>query len=132
MELDKDIRNPLDDVVINPIVVMNKLDRLKFSKSSGSDEMHPRVLKELGPAISSPLACMIVTKRERGAYLRYGKHPVSLPSIRKDPSPNVEQISLTSTVCKAMESIIRYHVMGYVMENNLHGAWAVFVPLQCI
>ena len=45
----------LKDVIITPDLVENKLNKLNFSKSAGSDGFHPRVPKELSIAIKVPL-----------------------------------------------------------------------------
>ena len=38
-------------------------------------------------------------------------------AIKSDPS-NYRPISLTSTICKVMESIIRDHIMDFFFQNN--------------
>ncbi len=111
-EMQLDIRNPMEDVVINPYVIMQKLDKFKISKSPRSEEVHPRMLKKLGH------------HNLQGAFTqsRSGKHPVSLRSIRKHLSPNVEITGLSVSLARramlynpSSETML----FLYVIENNL-------------
>ena len=56
----KPIKVPIQDLVITEEGVLKKLNSLNPAKSPGPDMMHPRLLKELGPAISNPLKTIMM------------------------------------------------------------------------
>ena len=88
--------------------LIKKLDKLKISKSPGPDGMHPRVLSELRTVLVSPLLVIFQTSVRTG----------SLPAAWKDANTsaihkkgnkhiagNYRPVSLTSIVCKLLESL---------------------------
>ena len=112
----------LSDVKFTQEDVEKKLDKLKIDKSAGPDGLHPRILRELSPVLSKPL------------YLLFRKslHECKIPSSWKDAhvSPifkkgskslpcNYRPISLTSVVCKLLESLLRDALMSHMISNNL-------------
>ena len=110
-------------------VRLNKLDRYK---SPGVDGISSYVLKECSTAFASPLAILFNRSFVEGilpsAWLEANVKPLFKKGSRLDPS-NYRPISLTSIVCKVMETIIRDSLLFHLVESQLiskqqHG----FVP----
>ena len=56
----------LSDTKIDRKIVEKKLTKLKPSKSSGPDNIHPRVLREANSVLSCPLAILFQTSIDTG------------------------------------------------------------------
>ena len=112
----------LEDVVITPEEVADKLMSLNPNKSPGSDQIHPRVLKEVSGPISVPLSQIFRKSLENGRLPEQWKEanvtPIFKKGSRKEPG-NYRPISLTSVPGKVMESFIRDVVLDHLLENKL-------------
>ena len=102
---------------------MKKLNNLNISKSPGHDNLHPRILKELSETLAKPL-CLIFNSSLRTSILPddWKKAHISAVYKRKgvkSSANNYRPISLTSIVCKILESIIRDAVIDHMQTNNL-------------
>ena len=120
------------DVDITPAKVEAKIRALKPSSSPGPDGLHPRILRELAPWLSLPLASIFQKSLECGRLPEDWKIaevvPIYKKGSRNNPS-NYRPVSLTSVPSKLMESIVRDSVLEYMQEFDLlcdaqHG----FVP----
>ena len=118
----KKIAHPMADPIITAQEVVKKLSKLKPNKSPGPDGMHPRLLKEIGTSIAEPLSIIMNKSIEEGTVPLDWKDANVTPIYKKgkktDPG-NYRPVSLTSVVCKTMESIIRDHLLTHVKTNNL-------------
>ena len=103
-------------------MVFKKLRKLKVNKSPGPDKIHPRVLHEIAKSISIPVAIIYSTS------LRTKKLPsewkiANVSAIykkgNKSQAGNYRPVSLTSVLCKVVESIIRDKVIEHMKDNNL-------------
>ena len=128
----KDIKQELGDIQITKETVLKKVQQLDTTKSPGPDGFHARFLNELAEELSEPLAQIFTKSLEEGSLPTTWKDanvtPIYKKGAKSDPG-NYRPISLTSIVCKIMESIIRDEVMTHLKENDLltcnqHG----FVP----
>jgi hypothetical protein len=124
--------HPLNDFKTTPDQVYKKLAKLKSDKAAGPDGMHPRVLKELAPVISTPLSIVFNKSLEAGQLPQIWKEatvtPLHKKGSKKTPG-NYRPISLTSVVGKLLESLVRDQIVKHMTDNNLftedqHG----FVP----
>ena len=118
----EDIKIPLENLNISEDMVKKKLDKINPSKSPGPDGLHPRVLKELSPEISKPLAFIMQKSLDEGILPQSWKDAHVTPIFKKGSrtnKSNYRPVSLTSVVCKQMESIIRDHVMQYILDNDI-------------
>ena len=106
--------------------------KLKTSKSLGPDGLHPKVLRELHKEVSPPIA-EIMRKSLREERLPQEWKSANVSPIFKKGSKskctNYRPVSLTSIICKTMESFIRDKILEHMQENHLlspcqHG----FVP----
>ena len=130
---ERHFQEKLQTVIITPDKVKKKLQKLKASKCAGPDGFHPRVLRDCADSLAFPLT-LIFNKSLQEAHLPPPWKEANVKALYKnkgkkiDPG-NYRPISLTSVVCKIMESIIRDDIITHMMSNNLfcneqHG----FVP----
>jgi hypothetical protein len=116
-----DIQSHLDNVFFTQADVMKKLKTLNPGKSPGPDGLHPRVLKELADALAEPLALLFNKSLSEGKLPSMWKDADVTPLFKKgdkSKTNNYRPVSLTSVVCKIMESIIRDHVIEHLHVNN--------------
>ena len=107
---------------INEDMVKEKLLKLKVHKSKGPDGIHPRVLKELASVICVPLAIIFKTSIRSGTLPDEWKL-ANVTAIHKNGhrqmAGNYRPVSLTSVVCKVLESIVREQVINHLKSNKL-------------
>ena len=112
----------LDSINITMDMVIKKLNQLKTDKSAGPDGLHPKVLYEVREAICYPLYIIFCKSVNEGTVPDEWKKAIVSPIFKKGKKTcpgNYRPVSLTSVVCKILESIIRDSFMEYLMENNL-------------
>ena len=99
-----------------------KILELEVDKACGPDEFHPRLLKELVDEISTPLVMIFRKSLLDGVLPSDWKH-ANVSSLFKKGAKNIaanhRSISLTSIVCKIMESIVKEKIMSHLMTENL-------------
>ena len=112
----------LSDIEISPSKVMSRLDALNPCSSPGPDEIHPRVLQETQRTICVPLAMLFRKSLDSGTV----PHDWTLARIVpihkkgcKQDAGNYRPVSLTSVVCKVLESLIRDAILQHLDSNNL-------------
>lgn len=102
--------------------VRKKLEDLNCHKSPGPDEIHPRILKELAEYLSGPLSLIFNKSLESASLPVTWREAEVVPLFkkgqRKDPG-NYRPISLTSITCKVMESLVKDHILEFLMTNDL-------------
>ena len=102
--------------------IIKVLDKIKVNKTPGPDRIAPRVLKEVKHQISKPLSIIFNKSLNLGKVPRDWKlanvTPIQKKGSKSLPS-NYRPISLTSVVCKVMETIIRDNIVKFLEENNL-------------
>ena len=99
-----------------------RLAALNPNKSPGPDGFHPRILKELAQELAQPLAVIFQKSLHEGVLPVDWKEAQVTPLFKKgekDVPGNYRPVSLTSVVCKVLESIVRERVMGHLTANNL-------------
>ena len=98
------------------------IKKLKIDKSVGPDEIHPRILIELSDIISEPLALLMNKTLEEGHLPKDWRNAFISAIFKKgarNRAENYRPISLTSIVCKLMESLIKEHVIKHLIDNKL-------------
>ena len=87
-----------------------KIRELNCNKSQGPDEIHLRLLKELSSVIAEPLAKLFQNSLVQGVLpndWREANITALFKKGCKSASQNYRPVSLTSVICKQMESIIK-------------------------
>ena len=112
----------IGDMFCTPDLVEMKLHNLKNGKAPGPDAVYPFILKSFADKLSVPLAVIFNKTLEEGVvpvdWRRANVCPIFKKGKRSLPC-NYRPVSLTSVVCKVMESIVRDHMVKYFNENNL-------------
>ena len=112
----------IQDIQITREAVQKKLEKLNVTKSCGPDNMHPFVLQKTASVTCIPLELIFKKSLEDGEcpedWRSANVTPIHKKGDRTDPS-NYRPVSLTSQICKVMESLIREHVLKHLTENNI-------------
>ena len=128
MEMKTDDNEPEQDrndnfkIIIDKVMVKDKLLKLQEDKAQGPDDIHPAVLCNCAEAVSKPLS-MIYKSLEEGVLPEDWKAATVCPIYKKgdesDPG-NYRPVSLTSVPCKVMESIIKDEVTAFLDKNGFY------------
>ena len=124
----------LNNFIITPEAVLTKLTNLNPGKTPGPDQWHPLFLKTIADLISLPLSILFQKSLNEGIlpseWLR-----ACITAIHKKGekgiADNYRPVSMTSIICKIMESLVRDKLVEHMVSNNLfsdsqHG----FVPMR--
>ena len=118
----KRIDTVITDFNITEIKVKEKIISLDISKACGPDEIHPRFLKELANEVSEPLATIFNKSLKEEVVPAEWKNAHVSPMFKKGSknlASNYRPISLTSIVCKIMESLVKDVIMDHLKKNKL-------------
>ena len=112
----------LDNLAFTESKVKIKIDKLNPSSSPGPDGITARVLKEMRDIIALPLSLIFTKSLQEGAVSQIWKqaniNPIFKKGVKGKPG-NYRPVSLTSIVCKLMESILRDGITEHLTSNNL-------------
>ena len=109
-------------------MIANKIKKMKDNKSPGVDGIPPKLLKKIVEQISTPLAKVFNLSLEEGIVPSEWKEanitPLFKKGLRNKPE-NYRPVSLTSVVCKLLETLIRDHMVEFHVKHNLKNisAW---------
>ncbi|KAK3086726.1 hypothetical protein FSP39_022531 [Pinctada imbricata] len=98
------------------------LGKLRQDKSPGLDCLHPMFLKELSKEIAIPLQIIFnksLQEKEVPSDWRKAKVSAFFKKGEKSLAGNYRPVSLTSVVCKVMETFVRDHIVDYMSLNQL-------------
>ncbi len=113
----------LCSIIITEEMVKKKLDSLNSAKSPGVDKHHPRILKELREQLVTPLTMLFRNSMEEGflppVWRRANITPIYKSKGSKTSPNNYRPVSLTSILCKLLESIVKDHIINHLKANNL-------------
>ena len=112
----------LGQLVVTPEVVASKTNNMKENKSPGEDGLSPKILKESVEQISKPLAHVFNMSLQEGIVPVEWKEANIIPLLKKgsrNKSVNYRPVSLTSVICKLLETIIRDHMMDFLVKHKL-------------
>ena len=110
------------DIDISTDLVRTKLAALKISSAAGPDGIHPRVLRETADTLAPHLARLFRRSLDTGILPQDWKLAEVVPIYKKggkDDPGNYRPVSLTSVVCKVLESIIRNQLMSHLQAEGL-------------
>ncbi len=115
-------QHTIEELIINRNDVLNYLDKMKENKSPGPDRIYPKILKNIKNEISTPLTQIfnksLKEKTVPNDWKLANVTPIFKKGDRKLPG-NYRPISLTSVVCKLLESIIRDKIVKHLELHNL-------------
>ena len=98
--------------------VHKALSKLKPDKSSGPDNVHPMLLPEAATELTKPLTILFQKSLSEGELPENWKKANIIPIYKKGPRNEAGNyrpvVSLTSVVCKLLESVIRDHLLSYL------------------
>ena len=121
-EMNEMYNNEINSINISREDVQKRLEKLNVNKSCGPDNIHPFVLQKTAIASSIPLELIFRKSLELGEcptdWRSANVTPIHKKGDRTDPS-NYRPVSLTSQVCKVLESIIRKQLLDHLNENNI-------------
>ena len=112
----------LGQLVVTPEVVANKINNMKENKSPGVDGIAPKILKETVEQICTPLAHVFNMSLQEGIVPLEWKEANIIPLFKKgsrNKSVNYRPVRLTSVICKVLETIIRDHMMDFLIKHKL-------------
>ena len=113
----------LSEIIITEEAVKRKLKALDPCKTPGADNIHPRLLRELSEELAKPLTLIFNKSLEEGKLpSEWKKANVTAIFKKGDKSQanNYRPVSLTSIVCKVLESFIRDSIQEFFENLNLY------------
>ena len=109
--------------MITPIAVKDKLKQLNNCKIQGPDGIPPKVLKEVSENLAIPLSILFNKSLEKGLIPADWKQAEVVAVFKKgtksDPG-NYRPVSLTSVICKVLESFVRDAIVKHMNDHDLY------------
>ena len=114
--------NEIRNILVSRGNILGRLEKLNVYKSCGSDNIHPFVLQATASAICVPLEIIFNMSLSKGEcptdWRSANVTPIHKKGDRTDPG-NYRPVSLTSQVCKILESIVKEHILEHLASNNI-------------
>jgi hypothetical protein len=110
------------NINLNPETLKKVMDSLKINKSPGPDGVHPRTLYELRDILCRPLSIIFNTSlcmQELPKDWKIANVTAIYKKGSKKVAGNYRPVSLTSIVCKLMETVVRDVLVDYMKNNGL-------------
>jgi hypothetical protein len=112
----------LSDIALDAKIVEGRLGGLRADKSTGADDLSPRLLKEIQKEIIQPVLYIWSKSIQDGNVPQDWKIanvcPIFKKGSRNEPG-NYRPVSLTSQIGKLFESIIRDAIVSHLESNGL-------------
>ena len=103
-------------------MIANKIKKMKGNKSPGVDGIPPKLLKQIVEQVSTPLAKLFNLSTEEGIVPSEWKEAKITQLFKKgsrNKPENYRPASLTSVVCKLLETLIRDHEVEFLVKHKL-------------
>jgi hypothetical protein len=118
----EEVKQRMEAIRISERDVSKKIRNLRKNAASGPDGISPKLLQELESSFLTPLALLFNKSVSTGEVPLGWKTAKVCPIFKKgtkgDPG-NYRPVSLTSVICRLLESIIKDKVTEHLMENGL-------------
>ena len=111
----------MGQLVVTQEVVVSKTNNMKENKSPGVDGISPKLLKETVEQICTPLAHVFNMSLQEEIVPFEWKEAKIIPLFKKGSRNkwvNYRPESLTLVICKLLETIIRDHMMDFLIKQN--------------
>ena len=109
-------------VIFSSEVILKKLKDLNINKSPGPDSIKSRIFVKLVDSIAPSLSIIFQNSHNTGTVPSSWKEanitPIFKKGDKKDPK-NYCPVSLTSILCKVMESILKDYILDFLCKNNI-------------
>ena len=112
----------LNNIVINSHQISKAIKSLKVSNSCGPDKISVKLLQNVNHSIAGPLALLFSKSLEEGHVPRDWRDAHVVPIFKKGAKSkpcNYRPISLTSVVCRLMETLLKNEIIRHLNNNNL-------------
>ena len=112
----------LGQLFVTPDMIEKKMKKMKDNKSPGVDGIPSKLLKEIVEQISTPHAKVFNLSLEKGIVPAEYKEANITPLFKKgsrNKPENYRPVSLTSVVCKLLETLIRDHMVEFLVKHKL-------------
>ena len=121
-KFNEDNNHMLRTISLTKECVLTKLLRLKINKAPGVDDIVPRILVENAYLLSEPLLYIFKTSLEAGKVPAEWKKANVTAIFKKGEREcpgNYRPVSLTSHVCKVLESILKDNIVNHLNRFQL-------------
>lgn len=111
----------MEDIIVSEEEIIKLLTNLDVNKATGPDGVPTRLLKETAHQVAAPLKYIFQKSLDTGMVPGDWKKATVCPIHKKGDKCNVENyrpVSLTSVVCKVLESLVRGHINNYLAATN--------------
>ena len=114
--------SPLTSVTFPLDLIQIKINKIRSSAAPGVDDISPRLLKSVEDIITAPLSVIFTRSLNEGVVPEDWRRANVTPVFKKgskSSAGNYRPISLTSIICKVMESIVRDSIVHHLATNKL-------------
>ena len=112
----------LGQLFVTPEIIAKPIKKMKDNKSPGVDGLPPKQFKEIVEEISTPVAKLFNLSLEEGIVPPEWKEANITPLFKKgsrNKPENYRPVRLTSVVCKLLETLIRDHMVVFLVKHKL-------------
>ena len=113
---------PLDSLYVRDTTIIKKIMKLKKHSAPGPDKISVHFLQQTANTISRPLKLLFQKFLHDGFVPEVWKQSNVVPIFKKGSkfaASNYRPISLTSIICKIMESVIKDSLLNHLITNDL-------------
>ena len=102
--------------------VIDEIKSINKDKSCGPDEIDIKMLQELIDYVADPITNLLKKSVDQGTLPNDWREAIVTPVYKKgakSKAENYRPISLTSIICKVLESIIKKHIVNHFINEKL-------------
>ena len=112
----------MPEISITKDDVVNEISSINKDKSCGPDEIEIKMLQELIEHVADPITNLLLKSVDQGILPDDWKEAIVTPVFKKGAkniAENYRPISLTSIICKILESIIKKQIVKHLIDEKL-------------